>query len=103
MKSTTTLKSLSLANNSLSNIDPTIVAHLKELREVDLSLNEFTKLSADLIEAFSSVEILKIENNKIFTIDVAYNNVDYKFTQLFLAYNHFAVITGAMFEKFKLL
>lgn len=70
------------------------------MRELDLSHNELTKLSADLIEALSSVEILRMESNKLFTIDNAFNRVDYKFRQLFLAYNQFTVVTGSMFEKF---
>lgn len=101
LKSPTTLKTLSLANNSLSNIDPSIVAHLKELHEIDLSLNEFTKLSTDLIDALSSVEVLRMENNKMFIIDNAHKDVDYQLRQIFLAYNQFTVISGSMFEKFK--
>lgn len=63
-------------------------------------MNEFSKLSADLMEALSSVEIMRIENNKLFTIDNAYNRVDYRLRQLFLSNNQFTVITGSMFEKY---
>lgn len=63
-------------------------------------MNELTKISADLLEALRSVEIFKAAHNKIFTIDNAHNQVDYRFQQLFLAHNQFTVITGAMFEKF---
>lgn len=94
------LKTLSLANNSLSSIDPVIVAHLKQLREIDLSMNEFSKLSADLFEALSSVEIMRIASNKLFTIDNAFNRIDYKLRQLFLGYNQLTVVTESMFEKF---
>lgn len=100
LKSSFNLRSLNLANNSLSSIDPIIVAHLKELKEVDLSMNEFSKLSADLMEALSSVEIMRIESNKLFTIDNAYNRVDYKLRQIFLGNNQFTVITTSMFEKY---
>lgn len=98
LKSTTKLKTLNLSNNSLSNIDASVVAHLTQLSEIDLSQNELTKLSADLIEALASVKILRAERNKLFTIDNAYR-ADYQLEQLLLGFNQFTVIT-AMFEKF---
>lgn len=100
LKTSVNLKTLSLANNSLSSIDPVIVQHLKQLSEIDLSMNEFSKLSADLFEALSSVEIMRVERNKIFTIDNAYNRVEYQLRQLFLGYNQLTVITDSMFQKF---
>lgn len=75
------------------------MAHLTQLSEIDLSLNELTKLSADLLEALVSVKILRVGNNKVFTIDNAYT-ADYQLEQLSLAFNQFTVITGSMFEKF---
>lgn len=75
------------------------MAHLTQLTEIDLSLNELTKLSADLIESLVSVKILRAENNKIFTIDNAYR-ADYQLEQLLLGFNQFTVVTGSMFEKF---
>lgn len=84
----------------MSTIDPNVVAHLKELKEIDLSLNEFTKLPADLIEALSSVEVIKLENNKIFMIDNVSGKIDYKLRQIFLGFNQFTVVTGSMLEKF---
>lgn len=99
LKSATVLKTLNLSNNSLSNIDASVVAHLTQLVEIDLSMNELTKLSADLIESLVSVKILRAESNKIFTIDNAYP-ADYQLEQLFLGFNQFSVVTGSMFEKF---
>lgn len=90
---------LNLANNSLSSIHPKVLEHLK-LIEIDLSFNHFTKLSADLLEALSSVEIMRLQGNQMFTIDSAFGNVEYNLQQIFLADNQFKVITGAMFEKF---
>lgn len=100
LKHSFNLNSLNLANNSLSSIDPATFAHLKQLKEIDLSMNEFSKLSADFMEALSSVEIMRMENNKLFTIDNAYNNVDYRLRQLFLSKNQFSVVTSSMFEKY---
>lgn len=91
---------MSLANNSISSIDPSVVAHLTELHEINLSQNEFTKLSAELMEALSSVKVLRIDGNKLYTIDNAFNQVDYQFQQFFLGFNQFTVITAAMFAKF---
>jgi Leucine-rich repeat (LRR) protein len=99
LKSPTGLKSLCLANNSLSSIDPKVLSHLK-LNEIDLSYNEFTKLSANLMEALSSVEVLKLQGNKMFTIDSSSTPTEYKLQRIFLADNQFTVITGSMLEKF---
>lgn len=63
-------------------------------------MNEISKLSADLIEALGSVEIMRIESNKLFTIDNAFNRVDYRLRQLFLGHNQLTVITDSMFEKY---
>lgn len=63
-------------------------------------MNEFSKLSADLFEALSSVEIMRIERNNLFNIDNAFNRVDYKLRQIFLGYNQLTVVTDSMFEKF---
>lgn len=52
------------------------------------------------MEALSSVKVLRIERNKLYTIDNAFNQVDYQFQQLFLGFNQFTVITAAMFAKF---
>jgi Leucine-rich repeat (LRR) protein len=76
-----------------------VLSHLS-LIEIDLSYNEFTKLTANLLEALSSVEIMRLQGNKLFMIESAYNNVEHKLKQLFLADNQFTVITGSMFEKF---
>lgn len=75
------------------------MAHLTQLSEIDLSLNELTKLSADLIEALVTVKILRVGNNKLFTIDNAYR-AEYQLEQIFLGFNQFTVITGSMFERF---
>jgi Leucine-rich repeat (LRR) protein len=91
---------LNLSNNSLSAIDPSVFAQTKQLQEINLSHNDFSKLSAELIEALSSVEIMRLENNKIFTIDNGNIKTDYNLRQLFMKENQFTVITAAMLEKF---
>lgn len=88
-----------MANNSLSSIDAHILEHLEKLEELNLSLNFFTKLTAEFLEATSSVLTMRLENNKIYAIDNAFDKVDYKLRKFFLAYNEFTVITSAMFEK----
>jgi hypothetical protein len=76
-----------------------MIAHLKELIDINLSHNFLTKLSAQFFEASNNVEIMRLENNKIYTIDALFDNVDYKMRQLFLSNNQFTVITSSMFEK----
>lgn len=87
-----------MSNNTLSFFDPSIIAHLKELREINLSKNLLTKITADFLEAIQNVEVLHMENNKIYSIDNAYEN-EYKLRKLFLSSNHFTIITSTMFEK----
>lgn len=93
------MKEINIANNSLASIDHQIFTPLINLEELNLSLNFLTKLTADFLEATSSVKTLRVENNKIYAIDMAYDKVDYELRQFFLASNHFTVITSSMFEK----
>lgn len=88
-----------MANNSLTSLDGQILEHLEKLEELNLSHNFLTKLTADFLEATKSVLTMRLENNKIYAIDNAFDKVDYKLRKLFLAYNEFTVITSAMFEK----
>lgn len=73
--------------------------HLEKLEELNLSHNFLTKLTADFLEATSNVVTMRLENNKIYAIDNAYDKVDYKMRSFLLAFNQLSVITSAMFDR----
>ena len=47
-KSTKGLAKLNLSNNSLADIGSEVLSHLNNLKTLDLSFNEFTKISSEV-------------------------------------------------------
>ncbi|XP_053614654.1 toll-like receptor 3 isoform X1 [Plodia interpunctella] len=80
------LKKLNLAVNLIKQLSGDEFEELTTLVELDLSYNHISRLDDELLANLTSLEILKLNNNKIFDLNGALNNL-WNLKHLFIGNN----------------
>lgn len=100
MLNITTLAKLTLANNSITSLEPGCWEFTQKINHLDLSGNQLTNLSSESLEYLSKLKHLDLRQNAISTITSGTFNVTPNLQTLDLSYNQISWTIEDMYAPF---